>query len=291
MERRVSEDSAGADHALVSEARAGDRDALEALIGRHQGWVYNIALRMLFHPADAEDATQEIMLKAVTSLASFEGRSGFRTWLYRIAFNHLLNIKRGRVEDPNLSFSAYGAALDDTPDHDPPDPNDAAADASLLVAEAMTACTSGMLLCLDREQRLAYILGGILAIPDSIAAEALEISPANFRQRLSRARRDLRNFMNDKCGLVNPANPCRCWKKTRGFVEAGHVDPKNMLFARERLCQVRDLVPAAYTTIKNLDDRCADIYRGQAFYRPPEIGRWIRELIGDPIITKATGSA
>jgi DNA-directed RNA polymerase specialized sigma24 family protein len=86
------------DQNLVARARSGDRRALEDLIQRHQGWMYNIALRMLYHPQDAEDATQEILVKVMTRLSSFEGRSSFRTWLYRIVVNHVLNMKRGRVE-------------------------------------------------------------------------------------------------------------------------------------------------------------------------------------------------
>ena len=61
----------------------------------------------------------------------------------------------------------------------------------------MLACTCGMLLCLDREQRLAYILGAILDVSDSVAAEVLEITSESFRQRLARTRRDLRNFVDD----------------------------------------------------------------------------------------------
>src|SRR5712691_386510 len=99
------------DRALVARARAGNREALEELVRRHQGWIYNIAVRMLYHPQDAEDATQEILLKAVTRLSSFEGRSSFRTWLYRIAVNHLLNTKRGRVERESLTFREYGDGL------------------------------------------------------------------------------------------------------------------------------------------------------------------------------------
>src|SRR5712691_12302777 len=86
------------DRALVARARAGDRAALEELVRHHQGWIYNIAVRMLYHPQDAEDATQEILLKALTRLSSFAGRRRFRTWLYRIVVNHVLNMKRGRVE-------------------------------------------------------------------------------------------------------------------------------------------------------------------------------------------------
>jgi len=101
----------------------------------------------------------------------------------------------------------------------------------LLIEEAKISCTSRMLLCLDRGQRLVYILGEILDVGDAVGAKLLEISADNFRQRLSRARRELHSFMNDKCGLVNPANPCRCAKKTRGFMQAGYVDPAKLLFA------------------------------------------------------------
>jgi RNA polymerase sigma factor (sigma-70 family) len=200
-------DKLAADHedqALVARARSGDRKALEELVRRHQPWIYNIALRMLFHPQDAEDATQEILVKVLTRLSSFEGRSSLRTWLYRIAVNHVLNMRRGRVEDSAVSFRSYGEELENTPDLDPPDLKAPAPEANLLVTEAMLACTSGMLLCLDREQRLAYILGAIFGVSDTVAAEVLEITTENFRQRLARARRDLRNFTNDKCGFGEP---------------------------------------------------------------------------------------
>ena len=139
-----------------------------------------------------------------------------------------------------------------------------------------------MLLCLDREQRLTYILGEIFGVTDTVAAELLEISRENFRQRLARARRDLHNFMNDKCGLVNRANPCRCAKKTRGFIQAGHVDPENLLFAREHVQQVREVVPKTYETIRTLDDQYANIYRQHPFYEPPDLAPMLRRLVESP---------
>src|SRR5213594_1227078 len=247
-----------ADRALVERASAGERQALEDLVRRHQAWIYNIAIRMLAHPQDAEDATQEVLIKALTRLSSFEGRSSFRTWLYRIVVNHVLNTKRGRLEPEAMTFSCYGHGLDNTPDLDPPDSTSVPVDVRLLVDEARITCTAGMLLCLDRGQRLIYILGDIFEVSDTVAAELLEISRENFRQRLARARRDLHNFMNDKCGLVNRANPCRCAKKTRAFMQAGYVDPKNLLFARDRIRQVRDVVPTTYEAIATLDEQYAD---------------------------------
>ena len=97
------------------------------------------------------------------------------------------------------------------------------ADVQLLVDEARIGCTSGMLLCLDREQRLVYILGEIFGVHGRASAPSCSRSRRdNFRQKLSRARRDLHSFMQGQCGLVNSANPCRCAKKTQGFIKAGY---------------------------------------------------------------------
>ena len=270
------------DHALVMRARSGNREALEEVVRRHQPWIYNIAVRMLYHPQDAQDATQEILIKMLTRLSSFEGRSAFRTWLYRIVVNHVLNMKRGRLEPPMLTFACYGHGLENTPDLDLPDQRTVAADVRLLVDEARIGCTAGMLLCLDREQRLIYILGGIFEVTDVVAAELLEISRENFRQRLARARRDLHSFMNDKCGLVNRANPCRCAKKTRGFIQAGYVDPENLLFARERLQRVREAVQTKREALTTLDEQYAAIYRDHPFYESPDLIRTLRRLVESP---------
>jgi RNA polymerase sigma factor (sigma-70 family) len=279
------DDSAPADReeqALVVRVRSGNREGLEELVQLHQPWIYNIAVRMLYHPQDAQDATQEILIKMLTRLSSFEGRSSFRTWLYRIVVNHVLNMKRGRMEPPMLTFSCYGHGLANTPDLDLPDQRTVAADVRLLVDEARIGCTAGMLLCLDREQRLIYILGEIFEVTDAVAAELIEISRENFRQCLARARRDLHSFMNDKCGLVNRSNPCRCAKKTRGFIQAGYVDPENLLFARERMQRVGKIVQAKCDAITALDEQHAAIFRDHPFYEPPDLIRALRQLVESP---------
>ncbi len=277
------------ERALVARAKAGDRDALEEFIGRHQRWIFNIAIRMLVHPADAEDATQEILVKAITRLATFEGRSGVRTWLYRIVVNHVLNMRRGRAERPT-TFSEYGRGRDNTPDLDLPD-STAAPDVRLLVDEARIGCTSAMLLCLDREQRLIYILGEILGVTDAVGAELLEVRPDNFRQRLARARRDLHSFMNDKCGLVNQANPCRCARKTAGFIRCGHVDPENLLFARDRVQRVREMAPSTADALATLDARYADVFRQHPFYESRDLASVLRRLLESQDGRRATDLA
>jgi hypothetical protein len=116
-------------------------------------------------------------------------------------------------------------------------------------------------------------------VTDAVGAELLEISRENFRQRLVRARRDLHNFMNEKCGLVNPANPCRCAKKTRGFIQAEYVDPKNLLFALDRVRQVRDAAPLRIEALATLDDRCADVFRNHPVHEPRDLVPALRLLL------------
>jgi RNA polymerase sigma factor (sigma-70 family) len=270
------------DRELVAQARAGSSPALEALCRRHQGFLYNLSVRMLYCPQDAEDATQEILIKLVTKLSTFEGRSRFRTWLYRIATNHLLNIKRGRMEPAAMSLADYGRALDETPELDLPDAKEIPVDVRLLVDEARIGCTMAMLLCFDREQRLVYILGEILGATSDLAAELLELTSAAFRQKLSRARTDLHSFMNEKCGLVNKANPCRCEKKTRGFMRAGYVDPNNLLFARERVRQVREVAARNSETIEGHADLCSEVYREHPFLDSSDLAARVRAVVTDP---------
>ncbi len=200
---------------LIERATHGSQSALEKLILRHQAWIYNIALRMVFLPQDAEEVTQEVLIKAITRLGTFRKESKFRTWLYRIAVNHVLNMRRRGGEVERQTFSSYADAINGTPDLDLPDPKSVPVEVPLLVEEAKVSCTTGMLLCLDRNQRLIFVLAEIFGVTDSVGSEILEITPENFRQSLSRARRDLYHFMNNQCGLVNTANPCRCPKKTK----------------------------------------------------------------------------
>src|SRR4051812_22458907 len=94
-----------ADRDCVTRAQEGKADALDALVRRHQPWIYNIVLRMVYHPQDAEDATQEILIKVITKLSTFQGRSSFRTWLYRLVVNHVLNMKRRAFEPATLTFA------------------------------------------------------------------------------------------------------------------------------------------------------------------------------------------
>ena len=113
--------SGSKDSELVTSAQQGNRTALEELIRRHQLWIYNIALRMVGYPPDAEDITQEILIKMMTKLSTFQGKSSFRTWLYRIVANHVINMKKRGMEYVFSSFDQHGAVHGSAPNMELPD--------------------------------------------------------------------------------------------------------------------------------------------------------------------------
>ncbi|MCH9688717.1 MAG: RNA polymerase sigma factor [Deltaproteobacteria bacterium] len=278
------------DPTTVAAAQQGDRDALTEIIERHRPWVYNIAVRMMGDAGSAEDATQDIFIKVLKGLARFEGRSSFRTWLYRVAFHYLLNAKRSLGEQAVGTFEEYGAGLDAAPNlglEDIPQP-----ERELLVEEAMTACMTGMLLCLSREQRLAYVLGSVFSVTDTVASEILGIAATTYRKRLQRARAELHNFMNGHCGLINKDNPCRCARKTRAFFEAGHLDRKELKFQRDRVASIGEVASRdAAVVYEKLTNDYPALYRKHPFSDPKQLAERLSTLLQGTALDGLLGSS
>ena len=149
----------------------------------------------------------------------------------------------------------------------------------LLVDEARIGCTSGLLLCLNEEQRLIYILGGIFGVSDAVGAELLEISRDSYRQKLSRARHDLHSFMQGECGLVNSANPCRCSRKTQGFIRLGYIDPSKLAFAAKRVTHVREVAQDRLEALVQLDADYGAVFREHPFHQSPDFVDAVRKLL------------
>ena len=173
-------------------------------------------------------------------------------------------------------------ALNATPEMDLPDRKEVAVDVKLLVDEARIGCTSAMLLCLDREQRLVRVLGEILAVTDTVASQILDFSRDAFRQKLSRARRDLHSFMNERCGLVNKASACRCEKETRGFMQAGYLDPETLLFARQRVRQVREVARRRHDEMENYEGLASEVFQEHPFHYSADLAGRIHGVVDSP---------
>ena len=213
------------DHQLITKSLEGNKTALTQLIKRHQDYIFNISLRLFLDHDDALDATQEVLIKVITNLKTYQGKSQFRTWLYRIAFNHFLNAPKQKMEKMLMNqqqqqqvekrqiVTPQAEAIDEA-----------------VVEEVRILCSTAMLMCLTREQRLLYVIGDVFGADHRLGAQLFDISPGNYRVKLHRAKTDLLNYVSGRCGLVDAKNPCRCPKKTRQFIRQGVVDKNNLRF-------------------------------------------------------------
>ena len=256
---------------LALAARDGDRAALESLCRQVQQPMYRLALRFCGNPHDAQDATQEVLIRLVTHLGSFEGRSKFTTWAYPVAVRQLMRTTRRAAEASIVSPENFAAFLDAHAADAAFDPA-ARAEYEELCADVRLSCTYGMLLCLSREQRIVYLLGDLLRFTDAEGARICDISPAAFRQRLARARAVMRQLMGQRCGLVRASNPCRCDKLVRASVDCGILDPTDPRWARHGGVTLPIETTTLDTAARELDlaVAVAEVYRSDPPFTPPE---------------------
>lgn len=225
---------------ITQQVIAGDKDALERLVTALQGDIYGLSLRMLGNREDAEDATQEILIRIVTRLSQFDFRSKLKTWAYRIAVNYVLDVKKSAVARLNKTFEQLAedivGGLQETSLPE--------AEQSFLVEEVKIGCSMGMLQCLDREHRLAYILGEIMELQGPEAAEIQEISPELFRKRLQLARTTMLRFMKSYCGLASDEAPCRCNRQIPSSQQTVRISGESCTYATTPVsfAQSRDMV-------------------------------------------------
>lgn len=250
---------------LVDKAVAGDKSALETLILSVQDLVFNLSLRMLGTFPDAEDATQDILLKIITHLSSFKGESAFSTWVFRIATNHLKDYKKHMFAKFPLSFEFYGDDIKNGKIDDVPDLTQNV-EKSILAEELKLSCTNVMLQCLDAESRCIFILGTMFRVDSRIAGDILGITPEAYRQKLVRVRRKMADFLSEYCGEYGNGK-CRCADRVNYAIQSRRIMPAQLSFASaSALEQTAMEVKEAMEEIDGLSQTFAFCKK----YQPPE---------------------
>jgi RNA polymerase sigma factor (sigma-70 family) len=256
--------------AAVARAQRGDAAAVEVVLAAVQDNVHRLALRMTGCREDALDATQEILIKVLTKRSTFAGDAAFTTWVHRVAVNHLLDRKRSTVERAELTFTAFADDLRSglepiAPDGDP--------ELDLLAREVKHGCTLALLTCLDREQRIAYILGEVFRVSSAEGAWICSTSEVAYRKRLSRARDAVRSFVETECGLVaRHRAPCHCRRRVRVAIRLGRIAPNPA-------GQSPEDVAAAVEEMEALYDAAALIRSIPDTTTPDAVGTRIRSVL------------
>lgn len=237
---------------LIDRATAGDKKSLEVLIAGVQDMVFNLSLRMLGTFPDAEDATQDILLKLMTHLSSFKKESAFSTWVFSIASNHLKNYKKHMFARYPLNFEYYGSDIENADIESVPDLTQSV-EKTILAEELKMSCTNVMLQCLDTESRCIFVLGTMFKVDSRIAADVLGISPEAYRQRLSRIRKKMAAFLQDYCGEYG-GGKCRCKDRINYAIQSHRINPAQLDYtaADEISMQTMQDVKAAMEDIDDL---------------------------------------
>jgi hypothetical protein len=173
-----------------------------------------------------------------------------------------------------FSFEAHGRLIERPQDGAPGRLYSSDAEQRLLFEETKTGCLTGMLLCLRRRERMALILGTFFDAGSELGGQLMGTTPDNYRQILSRARKRLANFMNERCGLMNESNPCRCSKKIPGAIQAGLVDPQKPRFNLPYIQTVREFVADKAPLLDTaVEMRLQNLLREQPMYKSPDFRR------------------
>jgi hypothetical protein len=169
-----------------------------------------------------------------------------KTWVYRVASNYLLDVKKSCVEQQRLNFESFSEDLASGLSDD----GLTDGEESFLTEEVKVGCTLAMLQCLDRPHRLAYVLGEIFDMPAPEAASAMGLEPSAFRKRLQRARESIEAFTRTHCGLVADGASCHCHRRVPAALALGRVRPESLRFAERGVSftQARDLISRVEAT-------------------------------------------
>lgn len=262
--------------ALVDKATAGDKEALETLVAGVQDIVFNLSLRMLGTFADAEDATQDILLKMITHLSSFRGDSSFTTWVFSIAANHLKNYKKHMFAHYPLSFEYYGDDIENGKIQDVPDLTQNV-EKDILAEELKMSCTNVMLQCLDTESRCIFILGTMFKVDSRIAGDILGMTPEAYRQRLSRIRRKMADFLGQYCGEYGGGR-CRCKDRVNYAIQSHRINPQQLDYTAASEIPVEAML-AVKSAMEEIDDLSQDFSFCKPYQSPERTKHLIREFL------------
>lgn len=261
---------------LVEKATSGDKNALETLIAGVQDIVFNLSLRMLGTFADAEDATQDILLKIITHLSSFRGDSSFTTWAFRIAANHLKNYKKHMFANCPLNFEYYGNDIENAKIQDVPDLTQNV-EKNILAEELKMSCTNVMLQCLDTESRCIFILGTMFKLDSRIAGEILEITPEAYRKRLSRIRKKMADFLSEYCGEYGGGR-CKCKNRLNYAIQSHRLNPLQLDYTTAAEIPIQTIIDVK-NAMEDIDDLSQDFSFCKTYQSPERMKHLIQELL------------
>ncbi len=246
----------------LKEAKSGDTKSIEILINLVKDKILNISLYFCGDFHLAEDCSQEILIKIIRNLNKIEDATKFQNWSYTIASNYLRNYHRDNKKFANISFEAMEA---DSKSHLEinTDSSQESNDIRELAYELKVSCTTAMLMCLSKEDRIIFLLSNLLNINSQEIGDIIGISAPSTRKRVSRANAKLKNFIDNNCGLLNKNNSCHCRQRVNYAILQGRISSDSMYFSNNT--HIKDKLTHKISKMEELED-LGDIFKNNPNY-------------------------
>ena len=236
-----------------------DKTILPELLQSISKKIYNLSLRYLNDFDEANDATQDILIKIYNNYNKLREKEKFVSWSLTIATNHLINLKRVNKRFQHLSFDIMeqDCNIQFATNAEPSIFN---SENDVLLAELKISCTQAMLMCLSKDERMIYILSSMFEQNSSQGAQIMNISREAYRKKLSRTKNKLRNFLENNCGLINKTATCKCRNRINYALETHRISRERLSFASPEHIGVSFEIKDFINTMDNLE-HYSDVFK------------------------------
>jgi RNA polymerase sigma factor (sigma-70 family) len=244
-----------------------EKSDIAGIITQIKDPVFNLSVKFLSDFAEAQDATQDILIKILKNYSSLKDKDKFFPWSMKIATNHLIDIKKENDKFKYLSFDIMEKdCCMELPQTDLPFNHQ---EKDMLMAELKIGCSGAMLMCLSKEDRIIYILSSMFNMNSTQGSELLEITPEAFRKKLSRTKNKLKNFMQNNCGLVNKNATCKCRNRIVHALENHRISKEDSVFTSKKYLSKEFDIKSFIDTMDKIEDY-SEVFKSDPQYPLPE---------------------
>ncbi len=214
----------------------------DLLYKKYRKTIVNLAYRMTGSMDDAQDIAQDTFIQAFKNFDKFRGESNVYTWLYRIAVNNCLlflkNKKRSKFSDLESLIEMAGSPVSEEMTEK---------EKSAYINQVKDGCLSGLLRCLPLQQRIVFILGVLLDVPNDQVAAVIGKSENATRILIHRSRQNIREFLCNNCSLFDPQNKCRCenlinFSLKQNWIEENGIAAESIIYTEAEIRSLKRMI-------------------------------------------------
>lgn len=257
------------DTGYIKKIQNGCQESFAHLIRKYQKYIFNIIVRISpnvsFH--EAEDISQEVLIKVYNNIPDFRFECTFKVWLYKIVINSAIDFIRKNKKAKQNKWVNLRVSDNEYLEKYHPDLLNNPVEARMLIKEMQIKCLIGFFVCLNQRERAVYIFGTILKLPGKMGAQILEMTYANYRKMHSRSKQKIENIMQNSCSLINKKAKCQCKKALSQCLQNNYIKKGKYEYSSDDVKLFRKSLLSANSVFRKfLNKKCHKILRSLPQY-------------------------